>query len=121
MRSVLVIVIVIVTFALAACGQQANEQPAAASLSEVGSVLPAGFPAEDQAQLSAECVVYSRLTGANDNALRWEASLTIDQGFSVEEAAQLVASSVNPLSATPASERDAAAAWCAENLPDPQP
>jgi len=117
MRSLLVIAV----FALAACGPQPNEQPAAASLAEVASVLPGGFPADDQAQLSAECVVYSRLTGANDNALRWEAILTIDQGFSVEEAGQLVASSVNPLSATPASERDAAAAWCAENMPDPQP
>ena len=112
---------VIAVFALAACGQSSNEQMAATPISEVASVLPANFPAEDQAQRAAECVVYSRLTGGNDNALRWEASLTIDQGFSVEEAGQLVASSVNPLSATPASERDAAAAWCAENLPNPQP
>jgi hypothetical protein len=117
MRSVLVIAIL----ALAACGQPSSDQPEATSLSDIVSVLPEGFPAADEAQRSAECVVYSRLTGANDNALRWEASLTIDQGYSVEEAAQLVASSVNPLSANPASERDAAAAWCTENLPDPQP
>ncbi|WP_135212874.1 hypothetical protein [Vitreimonas flagellata] len=113
MRSVLVIAIM----ALAACGQPSSDQPEA----DIASVLPEGFPPADEAQRAAECVVYSRLAGADDNAMRWEASLTIDQGYSVEEAAQLVASSVNPLSANPAAEREAAASWCAENLPDPQP
>lgn len=117
MRSVLVIAIL----ALAACDQPSSDQPEATSLSDIVSVLPEGFPAADEAQRAAECVVYSRLAGADDNAMRWEASLTIDQGYSVEEAAQLVASSVNPLSANPAAEREAAASWCAENLPDPQP
>lgn len=114
----------VVLLALAACGPQADDPtPSAPVAVDATTALPAGFPADDLAQRAAECVVYVRLAGAEtpDLAARWEASLTIDQGYSVEEANQLIASSVNPLSATPEAQRDAAAAWCAANMPDPQP
>jgi len=122
--------IIVLTFTLAACDP--GNAPSAPV--ETASALPAGFPSDDLVQNSANCVVYLGLSiQANATpdgrdapimsqaAGQWEASLRIDGGLTDIEARQLIASSVNPLTATPAAERDAAAAWCVEHAPEPDP
>ncbi len=96
--------------------------------------LPAGFPGSDLAARGAECVVYLGLAseanarpGGHDKPImeqaagQWRAALEIDGGMSEQEVQQLIGSSVNPLMPTPAAQRDAAAAWCVQNAPEPDP
>jgi hypothetical protein len=52
---------------------------------------------------------------------QWRASLIDDDKRTETEVQQLVASSVNPLRATPVAQRSAAAAWCVEYAPEPDP
>lgn len=115
--------------ALAACTEATAPSPA-----DAPSVLPAGFPQAELAARGAECVVYlglSRQAGATpagrdapilqQSADQWRAALRIDAGMTDTEIEQLIASSVNPLSATAAAQRDAASAWCVDNAPEPDP
>lgn len=98
------------------------------------AALPEGFPGSDQSAIGANCVVYLGLAaqanarpGGYDGPIleqaagQWRAGLMIIGGMSEEEVTQLVGSSVNPLMSTPAPQRDAAAAWCVQNAPEPDP
>jgi hypothetical protein len=48
---------------------------------------------------------------------QWRGVLTTQGKMNETEAQQLIASSVNPLTATPVAPRDAASAWCFDNAP----
>lgn len=121
--------------ALLGCGE-ANKTPAAAPPSPptATSALPAGFPQADQTGQGADCIVYlslsiqAKTTPAGRDAPimqqssdQWRASIKYDEKLSDAEIQQLVASTVNPLMATPAAQRDAASAWCVDNAPEPDP
>ena len=112
----------------------ANVAAPAAPAATAAAALPDGFPSSDQSARGAECVVYLGLAdqagsrpGGHDAPIleqaagQWRAGLMIIGGHSEEEVTQLVGSSVNPLMATPAAQRDAAAAWCVQNAPEPDP
>ncbi|WP_395645945.1 hypothetical protein [Terricaulis sp.] len=118
--------------ALAACSPASN-RPAAQD-SDAVTTLPTGFPSADSAQRGAECAAYLGLAvqanatpAGRDGPImqqaadQWRAALQIDGGMSEEEVQQLVGSTVNTLLATPTAQRDAAAAWCVENAPEPDP
>lgn len=126
--------------ALVGCGNTSPTPPAAApappsqSAENAPTSLPAGFPQKDLAAQSAECIVYLGLSkqakatpSGHDAPImqqaadQWRASLQIDSGLSEAEVQQLIASSVNPLTSTPAAQRDAASAWCVENAAEPDP
>lgn len=108
--------------------------PAAPAPAAAAAALPAEFPPSDQSALGANCVVYLGLAaqanarpGGHDEPIleqaagQWRAGLMIIGGLSETEVTQLVGSSVNPLMSTPAAQRDAAAAWCVQNAPEPDP
>jgi hypothetical protein len=52
---------------------------------------------------------------------QWRAALGIDGHMSETEIQQLIGSTVNTLTSVPATQRDAAAAWCVEHAPEPDP
>ncbi len=98
------------------------------------AALPPDFPGSDLAARGADCVVYLGLAqqaGATpagrdgpimeQAAGQWRAALAIDGHMSETEIRQLVGSTVNTLTGVPAARRDAAAAWCVENAPEPDP
>jgi hypothetical protein len=129
MRGVMVIV---AALAVTGC-YPVKEKPPALS-AKADAALPAGFPQADLSARAAECVVYLGLSeqakatpGGHDapimqqSASQWRAALQFDAGMSEAEAQQLIASSVNPVMATPAAQRDAASAWCVENTPSAEP
>lgn len=109
--------------------------PAApAAPATAAAALPPGFPGSDQSAIGANCVVYLGFAGEagarpgghdapilEQAAGQWRAGLMTIGGMSEQEVAQLVGSSVNPLMSTPAAQRDAAAAWCVQNAPEPDP
>ena len=107
-------------------------EPAAATAAS--STLPPDFPGSDLAARGAECIVYlglARQAGARPAGRdapimaqasgQWRAALGIDGHLSETEIQQLVGSTVNTLTSVPAPQRDAAAAWCVENAPEPDP
>jgi hypothetical protein len=121
---------------LAGCVDATREGSSAAPppSSAPTAALPSGFPQADFAARGAECIVYlglSREANAQpagrdapimeQAAGQWRASLEIDGGMTEAEIRQLVASSVNSLTSTPAPLRDAASAWCVDNAPEPDP
>jgi hypothetical protein len=98
------------------------------------STLPPDFPGSDLAARGAECIVYLGLAGqagarpaGRDAPImeqasgQWRAALSIDGHMSETEIRQLVGSTVNTLTSVPAAQRDAAAAWCVEHAPEPDP
>ena len=108
--------------------------PANGTAPAASSTLPPDFPGSDLAARGAECVVYlglARQAGARpaghdapimeQAAGQWRAALGIDGHMSETEIQQLVGSTVNTLTSVPAAQRDAAAAWCVENAPEPDP
>ncbi len=112
----------------------ANAAAPAAPAATAAAALPEGFPSSDQTARGANCVVYLGLAaqagatpGGHDAPImeqaagQWRASLMITDGMSEQEVTQLIGSSVNPLMTTPAAQRDAAAAWCVQNAPEPDP
>ena len=112
----------------------ANTAAPAAPAATATAALPDGFPSSDQSARGANCVVYLGLAaqagarpGGYDSPImeqaagQWRAGLMIIGGHSEQEVDQLVGSSVNPLMSTPAAQRDAAAAWCVQNAPEPDP
>lgn len=116
----------------AAANSAAAPMPAAPATA--AATLPAGFPNSDAQAKAAECFVYLGLAagansqpGGRDNVIleqaanQWKAQLVHEGGMSEAEADQLIASSVNPLTATPAAQRDAAATWCFDNAPEVDP
>lgn len=118
--------------ALAGCNPE-NERTSAPPASASAS-LPAAFPQADLAARGAECVVYLGLSGhahatpgghdapiMQQAANQWRASMQFDGAMSEAEIQQLVASSVNVLTSTPADQRDVASTWCIENAPEPDP
>lgn len=133
------IVLVSALIALSACTAEqkapsAASPPAAPSAPAASAALPQGFPQSDPVAQAAECIVYLGLSreakatpGGYDAVImqqasdQWRASLRIDGKLSDQEATQLVASTVNPLAAAPADQRDAAAAWCVANAAEPDP
>ena len=109
-----------------------NEANAAAPAT--ATALPPDFPGSDLAARGAECVVYLGLAqqagatpGGRDGPImaqaagQWRAALSIDGHMGETEIQQLIGSTVNPLSSVPAAQRDAAAAWCVEHAPEPDP
>ena len=115
---------------------RANEAaPAAnAAVPAAAAYLPPNFPGSDLAARGAECIVYIRLAaqagaqpGGRDAPImeqaagQWRAALGIDGHMSETEIQQLIGSTVNPLMSVPALQRDAAAAWCVEHAPEPDP
>lgn len=114
----------------------ANEAAPAANAAAPAATahLPPNFPGSDLAARGAECVVYIRLAmqagaqpGGRDAPImeqaagQWRAALGIDGQMSETEIQQLIGSTVNPLTSVPALQRDAAAAWCVEHAPEPDP
>jgi hypothetical protein len=110
-----------------------NVTNAAAPAAQATS-LPPGFPGSDLAARGGECFVYLRLAmqagarpGGRDAPImeqaagQWRAALGIDGHMSENEINQLIGSTVNTLTSVPAARRDAAAAWCVENAPEPDP
>lgn len=96
------------------------------------SSFPANFPAREVASDGVSCIVFLGLSRqANSTAVgfddpimqqaqgQWEAALA--QEMAENEWKQLVGSSVNPLTGTPAAQRDAASRWCVENAPEVDP
>lgn len=109
----------------AAAVEPATEKAASAS-------LPENFPGEDMMTRGSNCIVYLGLSQkANSTSVgfdnvamgqaqdQWESALKLDQ--TAEGWEQLVGSSVNVLSGTPAAQRDAASRWCVENAPEVDP
>lgn len=99
----------------------------------IAAPLPEGFPNVDPVARATECIVYIGLTqkagvnpGGHDGSSvdqvvgQWRAALRTDGKMSETEAQQLIGSSVNPLMSTPPAQRDAASAWCFENVPPPK-
>ena len=114
-----------------AATQDENAVNAAAA---AAATLPPGFPGSDLAARGADCVVYLGLAqqagarpGGRDAPImaqaagQWRSALRIDGHMSETEVQQLVGSTVNTLTSVPAAQRDAAAAWCVEHAPEPDP
>ena len=118
----------------AAPAQNAAIPAANTAASAAAATLPPDFPGGDLAARGAECVVYlglarqagSRPAGRDGPIMeqaagQWEAALGTDGHMSETEVRQLVGSTVNTLTSVPAAQRDAAAAWCVDHAPEPEP
>ena len=124
----------VVANAPALANQTPPTAPANAAAPAASSTLPPDFPGSDLAARGAECIVYLGLArqagvrpAGRDAPImaqasgQWRAALGIDGHLSETEIQQLVGSTVNTLTSVPAPQRDAAAAWCVENAPEPDP
>lgn len=118
--------------ALAACnfsfsGNSGNNNSASTT---TANALPQGFPDADPAARGAACIVYLGMslsahvtpgghdaTSMQQSANQWRSSLITAGKMQEDEVNQLVGSTVNTLADTPDPQRDAASAWCIENVP----
>lgn len=94
--------------------------------------LPDGFLSNDPAEQAANCygfLTVAREAGATPDgrdapimeqaAGQWLAAIPAHASRSPEEVAQQFRPMIEAMGSVPAAQRDAAAAWCVENAPDP--
>lgn len=118
--------------AQAANATAAPAVPANAAAPVAAGGYPPDFPSNDRDDNAVHCYVFLSLsmaapgasTGFDDAAMgqardQWRSDLR--QRMTETETQQLIASSVNPLTSTPAAQRDAASRWCVPNAPEVDP